>query len=259
MGAVITSRRDRSECLADPPAYAGRLGLTGADLDTFVAMVPDLAALTASFVNKRQGILRRALPRTFVLLGASAEALLADYAADTPQTEALSDDPLGFGAALVRLAVDSAPTSECGPAIAELAIFELAVCRAFWQPAPLELLPDRSNPQAAPDTFDRGRLLRLHPSIEVQHFDWDLRQLRSFTLTELRDLPPDPCDLLFFQDGQRRDPKILRLFPAAATALTRLREHGPQSAAELCIDIDQPERTIVTLARLHSQGVLEWA
>ena len=259
MGAVITSRRERSACLADPRAYAGRVGLAAADVDAFAAMVPDLAALTDSFVNKRQGILRRALPHTFVLLGAPARALLADYTAGTPQTEALSDDPLGFGAALLQLAVDSAATVEAGPAIAELAAFELALCRAFWQPAALELVPERSSARTAPEGFDRNRLLQLHPSVDVRHFDHDLRQLRSYTVTELSGLPPDPCHLLFFQNGQRRDPTILRLFPAVAAALARLREQGPQSAAELCSGVDQPGRILVTLARLQSQGVLEWA
>jgi hypothetical protein len=259
MGAVITSRRARAEFLADPRRFAERFSLDDDEVDDLVEMGPDLASLTSSFVVKREGLLRRVVPHAFELIGEQAQALLTEYTAGNPSPEDLCEDQLAFGQALVRLATQSAPTRECGPIIADLGCFELARNRGFWRSAPLEEPPERSSPHAPATGFERDRPIRLHPGVELHQFGWDLRQLRRFSLAELGALPPDPCTLVFFHNGRQSETTILRVSPAEGLALRSLQERPAQNANELCADLDQPHRAIVTLTRLHLQGVLEWA
>jgi hypothetical protein len=260
MAKVITSRTERGSFVDDPRGFASAFDLDDAEVDSLVEMRDDLISLTPSFVTKRQRALRWNAMRTLTLLGASGDALVGEFVDTQAAIEDFRTEARRFSDFIVRRTAEMAGTIPNGELIAELARFDQLRSFAFWNatgPLGHEASPARRWKRG--DPFDADRLIALTVSACVAHFEWDLRQAGQYTADSVSSLQRDPCELLFFHNGQPNGIRVMRLRADEAAAVRVVSAHPESTTARAACNgmgnRDDPERV---LGKLLSEGALIW-
>jgi hypothetical protein len=259
MARVITSRRESGSFVDDPRGFASAFDLDDAEIDSLVEMGDDLASLTPSFVTKRQRTLRWNATRTLSMIGTSGNALVGEFVDTHAAIEDFREEARSFSDFVVRRTAEMAGTIPNGELIAELARFDQRRSSAFWNATgPLRReSPPRQWKRG--DPFDADRPVALTVSASLAHFEWDLRQAGRYTADSVGALQRDPCELLFFHNGQPNGIRVMRLRADEAAAVQVVSEHPEGTTARAACngagDRGDPERV---LGKLLSEGALKW-
>jgi len=256
MGRVITSRGACKAFLDDIAGFASSYNLDACELVALEAMSADLSRLMLSFVNKRQGTLRQASHRTLAMLNEGAGSLVEEFTDLYPPLELVQDDQNAFGEYLIVRTAQLAPAVPFGTMVAEMARAEHLYNRAFWMTtasvSSIEMLVPSQN-----EPFDPDRPIRLHKTVGLDDFGWDLRALHRYDPISIAALSPDPCVLLFHHTGEPNGNRVIRLKWGSARALKAIRDHGPISARAACDGLAIVDQVLGVIARLQAQRVVE--
>jgi hypothetical protein len=195
------------------------------------------------------------------MLGQRGQDLVSEFSGTTPPVELAQEDAAFFADFVVDRTSELAASLDQGDLLTDLARFERLRGRAFR----CATRPFDTPPAARwrlDDEFDADRPIRLSRSAAVAHFDWDLRQARSYSPEAMAALRQDPCDLIFFHNGTPDGIRIVRLGGATAAAVYAVSEASdgttPRAACANLAPAAGPE-AVRTLARLLSDGAMEWA
>jgi hypothetical protein len=258
MATVITSRAACGTYADNPQAFAASFDLDAAEVQSFVEMRDDLVSLMPGFVSKRQRSLRWNAQRTLTLLGATGRDLVGEYVDTYPATEDFREEAAAFSGFVVRRTAEMAGTTANGQLIAELARFDQLRSSAFWNAiGPLRDERPDTTPGRRKESFDADRMIRLPGSANLARFSWDLRQVGRYKPDSVGTLQRDPCELLFFHNGEANGVRVVRLRQDQADAVRYVIEHPEMATPRTACGPDSdPERV---LGKLLWQGAVEWA
>jgi hypothetical protein len=230
MGAVLTSRSARDMIIDDPEGFAGYFSLTTEESAALACMAVDLAALTPSFVRKREQGLRWPFSTTLFLLAEQGTILTEEYSDMYAPLESAAADSLRFADFLVEQTRELAEHIPYGDVILDVARLEQLRMQCYWTEGPL--WPAREEDPLDPGRVDPVRPLWLHRSAAVRRFASDVRTVRS--RQDLSRIRPDPANLLVIQRDADGEVVVLRVDDDSARALDLIAaSQGEISAADM--------------------------
>jgi hypothetical protein len=252
-GRVITGYDARDAILDDPGPFVASFDLQPEEVAWLTEMGPDLAALTRSFVAKRERGLRGGSALVLGLIGPLADELVEDYIEEAAPLELAVQDQLRFAALLVSELTTRQAEIDHGGVIVDVARLELMRMQARTTPRPLW-------PEApSVDSFDPSCALRPDASLSVGSFGWDVRSVRGSRVA-LASLPDDPCTLLCFHSGEADGGRVLRLDDETADAVRLIAGRpGGVAPAEVVATMATSRSSVELLGRLVAAGALVWA
>lgn len=197
MGVLLTSARAARAAHADPAAYTASLDLDESDRAALIAMSGDLVGLSPGFVVKRKRMLANMARRTLALVGHEAQHWLDEYVETHPPVELRDGDGERWLGWLVDRVATAASDLPHPGVVLDLARLDRQHLLSFRTPAP-------TGGAGQGRLLAVDRLVRLHPSADLLHLDWDVLGLAAPTPDDAAHVLPADIDLLVFRNRAGR-------------------------------------------------------